>query len=546
MSIEPQSVVDAAIINPGTAGSKTEEVLTKLDDRLDRWSDMLNPILVKETRQALKSRQFLTTFFLLLICAWGWSLLAIAIQTTNSTSEFGRATLTGYFIVLVLPMILIVPFTAFRSLAREREDGTHELLSITTLGARQIIMGKLGSAMLQMMLFYSILAPCIAFTYLLRGVDVIVIAMLLWYTLLNSVILSSLGLLLAAAARTNHSQVMLSLLLLGALAVSGFAWGIMGGGIIWELDIDPNGAFFWHAHAMTNVMAICFIVLFLQGAAAQISFASDNRSTKPRITMLVQTTLFIAWTTAFLLSVSYDDAAFMSCTALAIYWAVMGALLVGEIGTLSPRVRRSLPQTGLGRTMFTWLAPGGGTGYLMTVCASGAGLLVLCIAYMLNDRINNDAPIWFALLLFLYIVSYIGAARLILSATSRWSQPGPLGSFVVTVTLLVFGAVLPSAAQLLAYRVFGDDYTILQAPNWMWSLMEAARPDVAEIIGTTIIVGGAAAVIMLTNLLATAREINQYHVAAPRRVREEEAAERPKVEVKPTTHPLDVQDEPET
>ena len=33
-----------------------------VDAWCDKWSDRLNPILVKETRQALKSRQFVVTF----------------------------------------------------------------------------------------------------------------------------------------------------------------------------------------------------------------------------------------------------------------------------------------------------------------------------------------------------------------------------------------------------------------------------------------------------------------------------------------------------
>ena len=36
----------------------------------DYLTDRLNPILVKETRQALKSSQFIITFMLLLTVAW--------------------------------------------------------------------------------------------------------------------------------------------------------------------------------------------------------------------------------------------------------------------------------------------------------------------------------------------------------------------------------------------------------------------------------------------------------------------------------------------
>jgi hypothetical protein len=549
MSDEPQTVFDGEIAD---AGGPTAEPMSnaadgffeKMDNRLDLWSDRLNPILIKQTRQALKSRQFLTTFFMMLICVWGWSLLSIAIQATGNDVSVGPTTLHGFFIVLIVPMIVIVPYTAFRSLALEREDGTHELLSITTLGARQIILGKLGSAVLQMMLFYSILAPCIAFTYLLRGVDVIAIALLLWYTLVNSIILSSLGLLLASAARANHWRILLSLMLLGALVAAGFAWMAGGYGIIWEIEFDAMGAPFWYAQAFINVMAVCFIVLFLQAAAGQISFASDNRSTKPRITMVVQTMLYTGWASAFILATPYEGPELAGIVVLGVFWTVMGALLVGEIGTLSPRVRRTLPQTGLGRALFTWFTPGGGTGYLLTVCTTFAGIGTLTLACRLNDETSNDVVYRCAPLLFLYITSYIGAARLIVAATSRWSQPGPLGSFVITATLLTFGALLPAVGQLLAIRIIGEDYTVLQAPNWLWSLMEAGQRNTAELhltIGTMCVVAG---VIFIVNLAATAREVEQYHVTAPRRVREEDAAEQPQLETIVAPHPLDVVDDP--
>ena len=39
-------------------------------NRLERLGDRFNPIVVKEVRQALKSRQFVLTFLLLLLAAW--------------------------------------------------------------------------------------------------------------------------------------------------------------------------------------------------------------------------------------------------------------------------------------------------------------------------------------------------------------------------------------------------------------------------------------------------------------------------------------------
>src|SRR6266478_3511722 len=49
----------------------------QLGDGLERAGEWLNPLLVKEVRQALKSRQFSLTFTLVLALGWVWSIVGI-------------------------------------------------------------------------------------------------------------------------------------------------------------------------------------------------------------------------------------------------------------------------------------------------------------------------------------------------------------------------------------------------------------------------------------------------------------------------------------
>jgi len=55
-------------------------------------------------------------------------------------------------------------------MASELEDGTFETLSLSTLSPGPILVGKLSDAALQLIVYLSVIAPCIALTYLLRGV----------------------------------------------------------------------------------------------------------------------------------------------------------------------------------------------------------------------------------------------------------------------------------------------------------------------------------------------------------------------------------------
>ena len=52
-------------------------VLLALVAWLEGLGDRFNPIVVKEVRQALKSRQFVGTFLLLLLAAWAGSIFGV-------------------------------------------------------------------------------------------------------------------------------------------------------------------------------------------------------------------------------------------------------------------------------------------------------------------------------------------------------------------------------------------------------------------------------------------------------------------------------------
>jgi ABC-type transport system involved in cytochrome c biogenesis permease component len=229
--------------------------------------------------------------------------------------------LTGYILILLVPMLVIVPFSAFRSLAAEREDGTFELLSITALNARQIVSGKLGSAVLQMIVYYSALGPCIAFTYLLRGIDILTILLLLYYAFLLSTLLSALGLLVATASRSRHWQVLLSVALVIALVVADIFASWAGGAVIWVAGSIPyDDVYFWLVQLAVLMFCLSYLVLFVLSAAAQISFASDNRSTKLRVVLVVQHLLWVFWMTFLWIETRENDVLYAMVPFGALHW----------------------------------------------------------------------------------------------------------------------------------------------------------------------------------------------------------------------------------
>ncbi len=533
--LTPPTPTEIERAKPLAAGSDAlAHTWLRLEGLLDRVGDRLNPILVKEARQSMKSRQFVVTFSLLLIFGWLWTVLFIAFGVPAIFyAPVGPGVLTGYYVVLSIPLLIVVPYAAFRSLAAEREDGTYELLSITSLSARQIVLGKLGSALLQMMVYYSALAPCIAFTYLMRGIDVITIALFLVYTFLASLLLSIFGLMMATVTRSRHWQVLLSVVFVMALLVAGFVWDITVLGIILNANSLPyDNAEFWIVNLCILSFYVPLVVLFLLVAAGQVTFASENRSTPIRAVLLIPQLLLVGWFVYFWLRFKQDDPLYVFPILAGIYAALCGMFLTGETAQLSPRAMRELPQSLLGRMTFTWFNPGSGTGYMFAVLNLLAALLVGAMAIMIG-HINQvehtpDLLEWspIAICIFGYVAGYLGLTRVLIVLARRVTSVGMLATFLCHVILGTAGVLFPLLLQaLVSWGNFTSfEYTSLQLSNWCWTLYEtidapgAGLPNYAFLI-----VGSFGLVMLLINLLITAREVEHIRLQAPRRVQEDEA-----------------------
>lgn len=509
------------------ADSPAASIWARFDRRLAAWSEWLNPILVKEARQAFKSNQFLVTFLLMLAGGWAWSLIGVLSQMPYVQFGSGAAFLLGgYYLILAVPMLIVVPFSAFRSLAAEREDGTFEILSITTLTARQIVVGKFTSALLQMMVYYSALSPCIAFTYLLRGMDVVTIGIILVYTFAISVIMTCFSLLVATLTRSRHWQVLLSVMLILGLAFVGFMWSMFVYGECLESGWVPpaHEPEFWPANGSFLTVAAALSVLFIVIARGQISFASDNRSGPVRLVLLGQLTVALGWI-AYWQRVIYEEEFLMAMFGFAAaYLTLAGSLLIGESAQLSPRVRRSLPQTILGRMTRTWLNPGSGTGYMFTIACLLA-FVVFCLTLGLlsvgasNGRFQfNSKFVMFLLLGWCYVAIYLGVARSLLLALSRWIRPNLLWSLILTTVLGLVGCGFPWFVEMALEGFVSPNYTPLQFTNWIWTLAYAADKEIWDHPLVPLILGAGAAFWIAVQMLTMDRELFLERAALPQRV----------------------------
>ena len=478
-----------------------------------------------------------------------WTLIFIALTVPDVFfAPVGPAVLTGYYIVLSIPLLIVVPYASFRSLAAEREDGTYELLSITSLSARQIILGKLGSAILQMIVYYSALAPCIAFTYLLRGIDVLTIAVFLTYTFLASLLLSIVGLMMATVTRARHWQVLLSVVFVMALLVFTFIWDFVIVAIIANRQTPPfDQPDFWIANLCVLSFYLVLAALLLLIGAGQITFASENRSGPIRVMLVLVQMLIVGWFIYYWVRTEEGELLFVLMGVAAAFWALVGAFLTGETAQLSPRAKRQLPQSFLGRMSFTWFNPGSGTGYVFAMLNLLGVLLAawsgITVAWIVGFEYQPDLPDWyyFSAALVGYVLGYLGLVRLAVVALRRVMHVGMLATFLCQV-IVASGAVLfPYLLHVVS--VWGDFsqsyYTLLQLPNWVWTLYEIIERTTFAGLELALVIASAGTVIFLVNLIVAAREVEHVRTAAPERVAQDELALHPEQSPKRRKNPWD-------
>lgn len=521
-------------------------------------SEWCSSILVKETRQALKSRQFIWTYIVLLVCVGVWTVIGLTFS--GNSYQIGPTLLIGFFIILGFPLAVIIPFSAYRSLAREFEDGTISLISITTMKPYQIVIGKFGSAVLQMMIYLSVLAPCICCTYLLRGVSIDQIWAVLAMCVGGSIALTILGLFLAGVFRSKTLGVGVSVLFVLFIGWLYVLWCIL------------CNEFFSYGNPMDwnedGVQEITFLIIALVGSTAllllvaavsQISFAADNRSSKVRIGMLVQQMLFFAFIILMLGYTLFDRESFIVAVYFAgHYWLLMGFLMIGESSTISRRVQRTLPRTFFSRSFFSLLMPGAGRGYLFAAANVLACSICLCAIWWFGPQLVTQAEFkraasrWGARAVplaseqilacavsLIYVLWFLSIVYLIVKRLEKrkreWGPGiGPMVSLLIGALLV---ATLSIGGMVIHFNTtnFPRDPSIWLVFNWHWTTWDIGDDNVmfgSQVVWIFFFVIQALLVTIIAMVIAS-KELLCKPIAVPERVAIETEKKHPKQSLPP-------------
>lgn len=428
----------------------------------ERLTDRLNPILVKEVRQSLRGRYFRVSFWITLSLATVVGMTVLLVRFANQDDlalmVHGPEFFVAIFACLALATQILVPFSAFLSMGGEWDENTFDLLVLSNLKPWQIVIGKVQSAGVQALLFYSSFGPFLVFAFLLRGVDLLAIFLGLSVSFATSLLLSCLAVAMSSFGQGRFARLVLMVLLAIVLVQSTFvtiAWAsgsMMIPGQLYRTEV-------LQALAAAISVATAVAAFFFAAACARLAHPEENRSTGLRVMTLCSIAVGLCWLTIIDGSRVDDDSVIAAVLASHIALAISSLFFVTEPERLGRRVAVALPKSAIKRALMTPLLPGGARGLLFYLFGS---TLVIGWAFVYSiigagRLVFHTGQVHALIALPLYGLIFLGIPSAFFS--SRLDTAGGRGAArVVTLMLFVASLLLPALIGFLIGNASWADF----------------------------------------------------------------------------------------
>lgn len=362
-----------------------------LKQRFTGWREWeLNPVVVKELRQAVRSWAVTGVLLLFLTVLFIASIVFLVSQSMEETvdEQLGGSMFEMFDALLAGASILFIPLYTGLRVALERQESNPDLLYVSTLTPGQIIRGKFLCGAYVTLLFFSACMPFMAFTNLLRGVDLPSVFFILFVLFLAVCALNQLAIFLACLPLTKPFKILLGLYVFFqsfwfiVLLVTG-AFSMMRSGV-GAMMAERN---FWITTATVLGVGLAAVGLLYFLSVALISPPSANRA------LPLRTYVTVIWVLGALLTLAWvwraKDARLILTWTWPTFILMLLALLVtiSNSDQLSRRVGRRIPQSPFGRVP-AFIFFNGAAGGLVWVA------LVLALTYLGTREVLALGKTW--------------------------------------------------------------------------------------------------------------------------------------------------------
>jgi len=413
----------------------------------DALGDVINPIAVKEMRQAVKGRVLIWMLILYLLAQlviMGAGILFSEFDGGNFSA--GPELLSILLIALLLTCLLFLPAIFGLRLGAERAQSRIDLLFITDMSPYSIIWGKMVAAMALTGLLFFTAMPFLTLTYLLRGIDMPSIFVMLALDFVIVVLVIQGALLLACFPGGMISRGIRFLMGLGGA----FAVFLFASNVSFELLQSGVGSLlgsweFW-GPALTVMGLLALVMGFVYVlSAVMISPNSSNRAPVLRLYLCViwAGSLAITW-------VWYEKTKEFG---LMMTWIIISVGLFStafiislcERTVIGPRIRRKIPRRLWLRIPAFFLYSGAASGVLFSLTMLALSLGVFYVAWnvfpMTSSRPTEShlKTVVFTLYLVCYALTSLFLRRLVLPKAENYNS----STIMILFILLAAGSLFP-------------------------------------------------------------------------------------------------------
>ncbi len=443
------------------------------------FGDGWNPLFVKELRQSLRSRGFTVLFVLTQLV--GAATAVAALLWGDPGPDLGPTLLTALATALGLGIVVVIPIFAFQSLAQEFEENTLDLLLLSQLGPGRIVLGKLFSALSQVLLLAISFAPYFAICLLLEGVDLILPATLLVSAVCLSAAATCVALGLASLARSRALRsALLGILTLALLFISMALLPALGQ-LVRQTQILRAGEF-WGTYWILFVLLVFLAAMALMTSRAHLSHPEEAATMPARTIALIGAVVlpFAIYALPAARGMMDGNPGLVAMVALLVLVpaAVSFATERGSMGRVLARQLRGRRAYGLGAFL---VLPGAGRGAL---CALALFILVGASSNAANAVFGTRASSGFFLgdslakyaVLASYAWIYLVPVSLICSLFGKW----PAWRWVARLAYPLL-AIVSILGGMLIGSILGDErmsdgYHLLN-PVTTWGEMSSGFAD---------------------------------------------------------------------
>jgi hypothetical protein len=426
----------------------------------ERLGDRINPLVVKEVRQGLRTRVFWVCFGLMLLACLLLSLMAYADVRDGGYAPKGQTYFFTYFVCLGLVHFFVIPYSAYRSLAREREDETWVLLALTGMGPRRILRGKVTSFLAQAALYASAVGPFLLFSYYLNGIDLPTILLVLVLGATWVVFLTVLGVCAATLADGRLGRAFVHFVVLGTLAMA-VMQGLGG-----AYAIAEGGSRLMREEAFPYVICVVLWLMFGYGwllfetAASRLALVTEDYTRGPRRALALQMVVSaVVVTVLWMVQDMERTVAAVAGVAGALHLTLVGVFLVSDLDGQARALRG-------GTRPWSLLRPGAVRGFRLMVLLL-IGWALFCVALQLlsvDTKDNWRAMLYVTISAAAYPMLYFAVALLVSKLPMSDRLASPVAVRILFVSLVGLASVLSPLVALLVDTAVDDGLINLLNP----------------------------------------------------------------------------------